>query len=99
MLLDAFGAIVNTLWTLGRFSRFTFAYLPCSFNKFTSDRLQLSASHGESFVQGSEWLMTQVTALQIKFIIIIIIIIIFTFQITTINMLGVILSPMQFMIA
>jgi len=63
------------------------------FNKLTSDRLQLEKYHLEFFVQGSESLMTQVTALQIEFIIIIIII-----QITTINMLGVILLHMQFMI-
>ena len=59
--------------------------------------MQLSKSHGEFLVQGSETLLTQVTVLLIEFIIIIIIII-FIFQITTINMLGVILSPTQFMI-
>jgi hypothetical protein len=67
----------------------------CPLNQLTSDCMQLSKTHGESFVQGNEWLMTQVTVLQLKFIIIIIIIT-FTFQITTIHMLGVVLLRTQF---
>jgi hypothetical protein len=58
--------------------------------------MQLSKSQGESFMWGSEWFMTQVTVLKIEFIIIIIIV--FIFQITTINVLSVILLSMQFMI-
>jgi hypothetical protein len=45
--------------------------------------MQLSKSHDDLFVQAREWLMTPVTVLQIKFIIIISIIIIII-QITTI---------------